>query len=245
MMNATTPTVPRGTRRKANGERAPAATPAAAKDGRPMEHRRGTIAKLARPSGRELVRRERLFAALDAARSGRIVWVSAPCGAGKTSLVASWIEARRIPCLWLSLDPGDADPASLFYYLAAAARSLGVSDLPAFSASSGPQLDVFARRFGERLFAAVPDGLVLLLDGYDVLPGDAPVHSAVDALFEAVPPGSLAVVTSRAAPPPQLARWVASAGLRALDWPELRLTLDEGAALRGPGVGRMCGGRHP
>jgi ATP/maltotriose-dependent transcriptional regulator MalT len=57
-----------------------------------MNRQGATIAKLARPSGSALIARERLFAALDSARSGRIVWIAAPGGSGKTSLVASWID---------------------------------------------------------------------------------------------------------------------------------------------------------
>jgi DNA-binding SARP family transcriptional activator len=196
-----------------------------------MTRQGATIAKLARPSGRELLRRERLFATLDAARAARIAWVSAPGGSGKTSLVASWIEARNLPCLWLSLDPGDADPASLFNYLAAGVRRLGATELPAFSNAVRCALGVFAPRFAEQLFARAPGGLILVLDGYHALPAGAAVHGAIDALFAAIPPGALAVVTSRAGPPARLARWGASAGMRAIGWPELQLTPEESAAL--------------
>jgi len=97
----------------------------------PPAARRPVLAKIARPASSELLRRDRLFDLMDRARGGQLLWVSAPCGAGKTSLVASWLEARGLRALWISVDPGDADPASLFYYLATAGRELGASDLPA------------------------------------------------------------------------------------------------------------------
>jgi ATP/maltotriose-dependent transcriptional regulator MalT len=197
----------------------------------PTAARRPVLAKIARPAGSNLLRRDRLFDLMDLARGGQLLWVSAPGGAGKTSLVASWIEARGLRALWLSIDPGDADPAFLFYYLAAGARDLGVADLPAYRPSRPTALAVFARRFGERLFAAGPEGLVLVLDEYHALPPDAPVHAAIDALFDAVPPGSLAVVASRSGPPARLGRRVASAGFRGIDWPALRLTPEESLAL--------------
>jgi DNA-binding SARP family transcriptional activator len=198
-----------------------------------MKRQGTTVAKLARPSGREWLPRERLFAALDGARAGRIAWVTAPGGSGKTSLIASWIEARKLRCLWLSLDAGDADPASLFYYLALGARRLGVTELPASGAAARVPLGVFARRFAEQLFATAPEGLVLVLDSYHALSAEAAVHEAVDALFDAIPPGALAVVASRAGPPARLARWAASDALRTLGWPELQLTPEESAALAG------------
>jgi ATP/maltotriose-dependent transcriptional regulator MalT len=212
-----------------------------------MTRQGATIAKLARPSGSELIVRERLFAALDSARGGRIVWIAAPGGAGKTSLVASWIDCRGAPCLWLSVDAGDADPAALFYYLTAGAQQLGAMGLPAFGGAARAQLGLFARRFGEHLFSAVPSGLALVLDCYHALPAEAEVHDAIDALLESIPPGSLAVVASREPPPPRLARWAADARFRTLDWPALQLRPDEGVALArlnglqpGPAADAIC-----
>lgn len=197
----------------------------------PTAARRPVLAKIARPAASALLRRDRLFDLMDGARGGQLLWLSAPGGAGKTSLVASWIEARGLRALWISIDSGDADPAALFYYLAAAGRDLGASDLPGYRPSAPTELAIFARRFGERLFAAAPDGLVLVLDDYHALPPDAPVHAAIDALLDAVPPGSLAVVASRSGPPAHLGRRVASAGFHAIDWPALRLTTEECVAL--------------
>ena len=197
-----------------------------------MVQRPRPIAKLIRPSAGELLRRERLFAALDEARRRKAAWISGPGGAGKTSLAASWIEARRLPCLWLTLDAGDADPASFFFHLSAAARAaFGTADLPPFGEGQRAHVGLFARRFFERLFAAVEPPLVVVLDDYQALPAESPVHEATDALFASVPPGVLALVASREAPPPRLARWLAGADLTAIDYPALRLTRAETGAL--------------
>ncbi len=39
---------------------------------------------------------------LDKGRSVPVTWVSDPGGSGKTTLVASWLDARKLPCLWYS-----------------------------------------------------------------------------------------------------------------------------------------------
>src|SRR5688500_10135551 len=48
-------------------------------------------AKISVPHLTETYRRARLFRALDAARRRRIVWISGPAGAGKTSLVTTYL----------------------------------------------------------------------------------------------------------------------------------------------------------
>jgi LuxR family maltose regulon positive regulatory protein len=51
-----------------------------------------------------------------------IVWITGLAGSGKTTLAASYLEARQIPCIWYQIDEGDEDPASFFYYLGLAAK---------------------------------------------------------------------------------------------------------------------------
>ena len=137
-----------------------------------------------------------------------------------------------MPCLWLALDTGDADPASFFFHLAAALRTaVGTADLPPFGDGQRTAIGLFARRFFERLFAAVEPPLVVVLDDYQALPPDSPVHEATDALFASAPPGVLAIVASREAPPRRLARWLAGADLTPIDYPALRLTRAETGAL--------------
>ena len=54
------------------------------------------LAKLERPRTEGLYERGRLFAMLDRARGKPVIWISAPPGAGKTSLVASYVRARDL-----------------------------------------------------------------------------------------------------------------------------------------------------
>ena len=75
------------------------------------------LAKLSRPRLYRILERERLFEALEAARERGAVWISGSPGAGKTSLAASFLQARRLTGIWYDVDPGDADPASFFHYL--------------------------------------------------------------------------------------------------------------------------------
>jgi ATP/maltotriose-dependent transcriptional regulator MalT len=84
-----------------------------------MSANRRQLAKLTRPRLHKAVARDRLYRLLDEGREHkRAICVVGPPGAGKTTLVASWLDARRTPGIWFQVDAGDADLATFFYYLA-------------------------------------------------------------------------------------------------------------------------------
>ena len=124
------------------------------------------LAKLTRPRTEGLLRRERLFAQLDQAAARPVVWITAPPGAGKTSLISSYLETRKLPGIWYQVDAGDADPATFFYYLGlAAAELLGrkAKPLPLFTQDFAQDLADFSRRHFRILFEQVPDAFTLVL----------------------------------------------------------------------------------
>ena len=71
-----------------------------------------SIAKITKPSVSGIYERERLFLLLDDQRKKPLVWISAPAGSGKTTLISSYLDARKLASLWYLLDEGDADPAT-------------------------------------------------------------------------------------------------------------------------------------
>src|SRR5436190_23406885 len=98
------------------------------------------FAKTTRPAIATVVARERLFARLDGGPGRTVAWISGAPGAGKTSLAASYVEARRLRAIWYQVDPDDADVATFFHYLAHAATKLhaaSAADYPAYGAQYG------------------------------------------------------------------------------------------------------------
>ena len=88
-----------------------------------MPRSQSQLAKLTRPRLHNAVARERLFKLLDDAREQRpAICVVGPPGAGKTTLVASWLDVRGVKGIWYQVDSGDTDLATFFYYLGLAAQ---------------------------------------------------------------------------------------------------------------------------
>ena len=180
------------------------------------------VAKITRPRLGRLLPRPRLFRVLDGPRP--LAWVWGPPGAGKTALVAAWSETRRTRTLWYQCDAGDVSVPAFLEYLARAASDRRTAPAPE------PATEAL-RDWLRALFERLRGPFVLVLDGYQEIPADSPVHEAVRVVVDELPPGARVVVTSRAEPPPVFARLRASRAIADIGWTDLRLTLAESRAL--------------
>lgn len=191
------------------------------------------LAKLARPRLHGPLRRDRLFALLDQGENHPITWVTGPPGCGKTTLVASYVEARRFPVSWYQVDEGDSDPATWFSYLAelaGRATRRKQSSLPYLTPEYLPDVPGFTRRFFRLFFARLPSRGVLVLDNcHDA--NKPPFNTLLREALEELPARRRVIAISRAEPPSDLARLTASGLLQTIDWNELRLTDDEVQAI--------------
>lgn len=198
------------------------------------------IAKLSRPRLKGAVARDRLYGAIDRVRSVHAaLGVVAPPGAGKTTLMASWLESRAVDGIWYQVDTGDADLATFFYYLGQAAIPYCRSRrkrLPLLTSEHLMHPQAFARRFFRQLFDLLPAHATLVLDNYQEIETGHPFHPVIATAIEEVPPGSLLVLISRGDLPGCYARAKANGQLICIEWSELKLNMAETgavAAIRG------------
>ena len=112
------------------------------------------IAKITRPIITGVLPRERPFHLLDSGLNRPVTWIAGPAGSGKTTLIASYLDARKLPCIWYQIDEGDADIATLFYYMGLAAEKTcpGEKPLPLLTPEYLAGIPVFARRYFEELY---------------------------------------------------------------------------------------------
>ena len=180
------------------------------------------------------VQRTRLEQRLRNAGVGLTV-VVAPAGWGKTSLLSSWAAdpGEHVRVAWVSLDDTDDEPTRFWRYALSALR--GASDeissaaLDALDVAGAVPVDLALPILLNEL-AATSTPHVLVLDDYHVLT-DPRIHESVEFLVSYLPPSMRLVVAGRFDPPLPIARMRARGVLTEVRAADLRLTVDESAAL--------------
>ena len=159
--------------------------------------------------------------------------MSGPPGAGKTTLVASYLEARKAKTFWYQVDEGDRDPASLFFYLAELANQSAKrkrAALPFLTPEYLPDLAGFARRYFRQMFLRLGAGSILVFDNCQDAAAEA-FNVILREACEEIPPDSQFILLSRTAPPAELSRQITNRRLQLIAWPDLRLTDREAMAI--------------
>lgn len=199
------------------------------------------LAKITRPCASGILARPRLFTLLDLWQRRQVVRVSGPPGAGKTSLLTSYLDARQLSSLWYQLDEDDADPATFFYYFRQTihpAQSRNRSSLPLLTPEYRPGLPTFTRRFFRALYGCLDQPFILVLDGYHHIPSDSPFHAMIQIALGELPNEGGAVIISRHEPPSCFASLRVRTLMQMIGSEALRLPLNEARAIR-----RLRGGR--
>ena len=168
-----------------------------------------------------MLERERVFRLLDDSRRHPVIWVSAPAGAGKTILIASYLEYSHLLCVWYQIDPRDADPATFFYYLSLAIKRASPrkrKPIPLLTPEFMPGIDAFALRYFETVYQRLPKPMVLVVDNYQQINPGSITHGIICNGLLILPPGITGMVISREHPPPIFSRMLANRKTVHIGW---------------------------
>ena len=179
-----------------------------------------------RPPSRYLRRArliERLDESVDAGRG--VVLVSAPAGAGKSTLVNGWLDGRSGRVGWLQVDEGDDDPSRLWVYVAAALHDSVPTLADTVGAALGDGVDAVVDGIVNDIAAAGSD-VVLVVDDYHLV-SNPDVHRSVERLVSLRPANLILVLSTRVDPPFRLGRLRVRDQLTEIRAADLRFDLDE------------------
>ncbi len=196
-------------------------------------HQNVALGKLAPPRLGRVFARRRLFALLDSHSDLPAQWLGAAPGAGKSTLVATWMSHRAVALLWLQLDAGDGDPATFVQSLDALLKSVAATalELPPFSADDEADIAGWLRRRLRLFMRHVGPPWVLVLDNYQELPAHSLLHDALAQGLGELPRGVQWVFISREPPPAAYARALVQQQLAIVDAEQLRFDDQETLAL--------------
>ncbi len=187
-------------------------------------------AKIIRPVISDVLLRERLFQQIDGLRDRPTMWISAPGGAGKTSLISSYVETRSVSCIWYQFDRGDEDLASFFHYLGMAAENIlphPKKQFPQFTPEYFLGVDDFSRYFFTELHDVLEPSSMVVFDNCQEVADEALLYNAILAGQARLSVDMNIVFISRKEPPAQFSRQKANREIAGINWEEIRFTRDE------------------
>jgi LuxR family maltose regulon positive regulatory protein len=156
-----------------------------------------------------LVPRQQIWDLLDMAHHVRLILVSAPAGAGKTTTISAWLHQQSASAAWFSLDENDNEPKHFWQQLVAALQAtqpgigLSVEKLiqnnlsPISEAIAGSLINDLARQ-AEELF--------LVLDDYHLI-ANTDIHTSLTYFIDRLPAHIHVLLLTRSDPSLPLARW--------------------------------------
>lgn len=195
-----------------------------------MNGDKSVTSKITRPHLATVFHRTDLHNLLDETHTRRLIVVSGPPGTGKSTLVASYIESRKLPSIWYQVDKRDNDVATFFHLFKIAAREAIPHNKPAMphmTPASSKGITAFAKRYFRELYRHLELPFLIVLDNYQDAAEDAGLHEVIQVACVELPQGGRIVIISRRECPSTLAGLRASNMVAIIESDDLRLSPNE------------------
>ncbi|MFZ0973935.1 MAG: AAA family ATPase [Solirubrobacteraceae bacterium] len=183
--------------------------------------------------------RPELVATLRSGSQARLILISAPAAAGKTTLLASWHADATATVRLVVSRRSRNDPVRFWGYVLASLRTVHPELGPAVDGAlraAGSDVTELALPLLVNALAEVADPLVLVLDDYHEIE-NADVHQSMEFLIDHLPGAVQVAIASRSDPPLGLARVRAWAERLEVGVKDLRLGVEEATALLNGSLG--------
>ncbi|MCM8614290.1 BTAD domain-containing putative transcriptional regulator [Accumulibacter sp.] len=193
------------------------------------------MGKFSGPRLPRVLARERLFRLIDDGLQGTAVWIAGCAGAGKTTLVGSYLDSRRQPAFWYRVDGSDRDVAGccrLLRQATAGSTSPAASSILPLDALAGSDLRAFFRHYFADLYSSLSGPVTLVFDNTQEALSAATFRALLVAAIGEAPATARLLIASRVRPTADFARLLAHGHLVLLDPEQLPFTEEESLAVQ-------------
>jgi len=181
----------------------------------------------------ELIPRTSLVQRIEEGVNGKLIFVIAPAGFGKSSVLSAWARQARVPVCWLSLDSSDNDPVVLLSYLIASVQTifpqLGDEILGALNSPDQSPIDPLLTAWINELSEHTSE-FALIVDDFHCVT-DAGAIELFQKLLAYQAPQMRLILASRSDPPFSASRWRVGSDLLYVGIDDLRFSPAEAAQL--------------
>lgn len=186
--------------------------------------------KISPPEPGRVLARKRLDEFFESLPPVSSFWVSGVGGSGKSTLVASYLEKKKIPCLWYQVDTFDKDPSNFFYYLTKAANTVldnVTPSLPLLTPEYLMDVEKYVVHYFETFFKNFSSECWLVFDNLQEAPTDSPLLEIIARVLSTAPKHIKIALISRNNPPPAMARFLANRTMLHIDSYHIAFTKPE------------------
>jgi len=187
--------------------------------------------KIICPNTAKIIHRARLFNVLDEARQqAKIIWIAAPGGSGKTTLVSSYLEKKSVAHCWYQIDQDDRDLATFFHYLGLAGKLAAPrrkKAVPKLTPEYQQGIPAFTRHFFKDISSRLQSDGLIVLDNFQLLAETDPIPVLLTDIVESLSAGVSLLIISRHLPPSTMVTFAVKRQLFVIDAKLMRFAEDE------------------